>query len=92
MAVTGRATPYSLPAARAIPRSLWCNSILKPGSKSWEKNFSFFASITALPASPPERASTSFSGATPPLEPNTSASETASMVSATTIWLHALTT
>src|SRR5215218_985227 len=51
-----------------------------------------FASITALPANPPESASNSFSGATPPLEPNTSASETASMVSATTIWLQALTT
>jgi hypothetical protein len=32
MAVTGNTTPYSLPAAKAIPRSLWCNSERKPGS------------------------------------------------------------
>ena len=32
MAVTGNTAPYSLPAAKAIPRSLWCNSERKPGS------------------------------------------------------------
>src|SRR5829696_2179637 len=92
MAVTGRVTPYSLPAASAIPRSLWCNSTRKPGSKECSSIFSRLASMTLLPASPPPSTSKIFSGATPPLEPRTSASERASMVSATTIWFAALTT
>src|SRR3712207_2785408 len=48
--------------------------------------------MTLLPARPAERTSRIFSGATPPLEPRTSASLTASMVSATTTWLAALVT
>src|SRR3712207_3397485 len=92
MAVTGSTTPYSLPAASAIPRSLWCSSDRKPGSNLWERNFSLLTSMTLLPARPAERTSRIFSGATPPLEPRTSASLTASMVSATTTWLAALVT
>src|SRR5215203_3073303 len=92
MAVTGRVTPYSLPAASAIPRSLWCNSTRKPGSKECSSIFSRLTSMTLFPASPPPSTSRIFSGETPALEPSTSASETASMVSATTIWLAAFTT
>src|SRR5919112_790897 len=92
MAVTGRFTPYSLPAASAIPRSLWCNSTRKPGSKECSSIFSRLTSMTLFPASPPPSTSRIFSGETPALEPNTSASETASIVSATTIWLAAFTT
>jgi hypothetical protein len=44
-----------------------------------------FSSITLLAARPPERTSRIFSGATPPFEPRTSASSTASMARATTI-------
>src|SRR5829696_9543425 len=43
--------------------------------------------MTLFTASPPERTSSIFSGATPPFEPSTSASETASMVTAATTWL-----
>jgi len=52
-AVTGSVTPYSLPAARAIPRSLRWYSTLPPGVNSCDENFSPLTSRILLDASPP---------------------------------------
>src|SRR6185436_18652999 len=90
-AVFGSATPYSRAVSSAIPRSLWCRSIRKPGVKSCSRKLRPRTSITLFAARPPESTSTIVAGSTPALEPRTRASETASIVSPTTTWLHALT-
>src|SRR3954452_19790012 len=91
-AVLGNATPYSRAVASAMPRSLWCRSMRNPGVKSCSRKLRPRTSMTLLAARPPLSTSMIVAGSTPAFEPRTSASETASIVSATTTWLHALTT
>ena len=66
-AVTGRGTPFALAVARAMPRSLRCRSMRKPGAKLCSIIVAPLISITRLAASPPESTWTIFSGSTPAL-------------------------
>ena len=52
-APSGMTTPASRAAAVTMPRSLWCRSIRKPGSKSRSSMLPPFWSSTLLPARPP---------------------------------------
>ena len=75
-----------------MPRSLWCSSTRKPGVKSCSRKLRPRTSMTLFAARPPDSTSMIVAGSTPAFDPRTSASLTASIVSATTTWLHALTT
>ena len=63
---------------------------MNPGVKSCSRKLRRLTSITRLPARPPDSTSISRSGSTPAFEASTSASLTASIVTATRIWLQAL--
>ena len=50
------------PSSSAMPRSLWCRSMRKPGVKSCSRKFRRLSSMTLLAASPPPSTSRIFSG------------------------------
>ncbi len=91
-AVAGRTTPASRARSRAFLRSLRWSRIRKPGSKRPPRMLSRRISRTFVAARPPWRTSAIRAGSTPALAPSTSASETASMTTATTTWLQTFAT
>ena len=90
VAVLGRLTPILRAEPSARFRSFWCSSMRKPGSKVRFTMRSPCTSRMRDEANPPISAWRTFAGSAPAFDANSSASPTASMVSATMIWLATL--
>ena len=90
VAVLGRLIFSARAPESARFRSFWCNSMRKPGSKVRLIMRSPCTSRMRDEAKPPMSALRTMAGSAPALEANSSASPTASMVSATMIWLATL--
>ena len=89
--VTGSATPAARAADSAMPMSLWCRSIRKPGVNSRPSIVDAFRSRMRFPARPPASTSSPRSPSTPDASSSTIASLTSAMIPATISWLAAFT-